>query len=642
MAVFSQSARALSAGYRLCFLTAAVLSLFFVACSKSKEAAQTSPKEASKVSGSKAQTAKIPEGAMVVEDITPGIKGGKLVMGNPGDPKTFNPPLGDDNVSQKIASYLFDGLYGYDAYKQEDKPALAKSWEYNEATLEWTFHLRPDLKWSDGESLTSDDVLFYTEVIQDEKVPTAEREFMKSGGKFFIFSAPDPLTFVVKIPEADSFAWLSLGLIKPLPRHKYGQALKEGKFAEILGTNSKAEDCVGSGPFKLKEFKSGEKVVLQANPYYYEFDSAGTRLPYVNEILLLNVEDYNALALRFQAGDLDLTEDILPSNLPVIQDGQEKGNYTLYSPGMRLGSTNLWFNLKPGGTYEGEGGKRVAWTPPTPDATPPPEIMAKSFRPYVPAIKLKWFENEDFRKACSMAANRDAMVKTILFGEGEAVYGHEGEANKKWNNPNVPKFPYDPAKAAELLQKIGFIDRDGDGIREDPQGNPIRFTIVTNKENDVREKIGVLMKEDMVKLGFDVTLQILDFNDIVTKTGDTYDYEACLLGLGSGTPPHPAMGRNVWLTSGRMHEWNPNQKTPATPWEAKLDELYGSLQKVFKYEEQKKIYDDMQVIWSEHQALIHLVTQKVYVAASNKIGNLKPTVLDPHLTHNIAELYIKK
>lgn len=609
--------------------------LFSTACGKKSEGTADSPGKPKKLA------ANIPADALVVEDITPGKRGGSLILGITGDPKTFNPPLSDDNSSTRVVGYMYEALYGYDVYAQHDEPGLAKSWEYKEDTREWFFHLRDGLKWSDGSPLTSDDVLFYTEIITDPNVPTTEGEFMKSAGKPFEFSAPDPLTFVAKIPEVDSFAIMSLGLIKALPRHKYGQALKDGKYAEILGTNTKPEDFVVSGPFKMKEFKSGEKVVLERNPNYYAYDVNGTQLPYVDELILLNVENFDALALRFQAGDTDMIEDILPTNLALVMDGADAGDYQMMDAGLHLGSTNFWFNQKPGGSYEDKEGKRVHWEPPTPDAPVPPEIKAANYKVYIDPMKRAWFDRVEFRRACSMASNRDVMVRTILFGQGAPVYGPVGEANKQWNNPNIPTYPYDIAKASALLDSIGFKDTNGDGIREDEKGNPIQFTINTNKENQVREKIGVLLKEDMRKIGFDVTLQVLDFNDILTRTNESYEYEACLLGLGAGTPPHPAMGRNVWLTTGRMHNWNPEQKTPATPWEAKVDELYHSLTRTFDLAEQNKIHDEMQVIWTENQPTIYLTCMKLQVGARNGLGNLKPTPLDPHLSHNVAELYWK-
>ncbi|MBI3737389.1 hypothetical protein HY256_12865, partial [Candidatus Sumerlaeota bacterium] len=138
---------------------------------------------------------KVPADAMIVKDITPGVRGGRLLMGNAGDVKTFNPPLVDDTSSQKVMGFLFDALYGYDNFRQKDKSGLAKSWEYKAETREWVFHLREGLKWSDGQPLTSDDALFYTEVLADPKVPNSEWDYMKTAGKPFEFSAPDPLTF---------------------------------------------------------------------------------------------------------------------------------------------------------------------------------------------------------------------------------------------------------------------------------------------------------------------------------------------------------------------------------------------------------------------------------------------------------------
>lgn len=622
----------------------AAMILGAAACSKSDE-----EESAATGGGAGAQTAEIgdaaeevPEDALIVDDITIGVKGGTLLMAIAGDPKTFNEPLSTDVPSTTLAGFLFEGLVGIDYDTQKDVPALAKSWDYNEETREWTFHIRKNLQWSDGHPLTADDFLFYTEIIRDESVPSTSAQYMESDGKPFEFSAPDPYTFVAKIPVVDSFAFLNLGLVRAFPRHKYETALKEGRFAEILGTDTAPEDVVGSGPYKLKEFRSGEKVVLEANPYYYQFDTKGQRLPYVQELILLNVPDYDAMALRFQAGDLDFLDDGIPAqNITVLQDGQEEGDYTVYNPGLALSNNHYWFNLKPGGSYEDEEGDRVQWDPPTPGADPPAEIASRQFRYYVDPIKRKWFENEEFRKACSMATNRDAIVRTILFGEGAPIYGFTVPSNELWHNPNIPKYPYDLAKADKKLIEIGFIDRDGDGIREDPDGNPIRFTIITNKENNIREKVGVLLKEDMTKIGFDVTLQLLDFNNIVTRLHDTYDYEACILGLASGVPPHPAMSRNIWLSSSRMHTFHPNQKTPATEWEARIDELYLSLSKFFQYEEQKKITDEMEYIWAEHQGVIHLMQPQLYVAAKNKIGNLKPSTLRPHISHNLPELYIK-
>ncbi len=584
----------------------------------------------------------VPEGAMIKTDIEPGVRGGTIVIGIAGDPKTFNEPITDDAPSSAVASYLYDALYGFDNITQQNIPGLTESWEYNEEKREWTFHVRKNLKWSDGQPLTSDDFLFYTEIVRDPNVPSNTGPYLQTEGEPFEFSAPDPLTFVARIPTVDSFAFMSLGLLKAFPRHKYGKALEEGRFAEILGTDVDPDELVVSGPFKLKEFRSGERTVLEPNPHYHVYDTKGQRLPYVDELILLNVPDFEAMALRFQAGDLDIYDvSIQPQSLVPLQDGQEDGDYTVHSPGLALTNNHYWFNLKRGGSYDGEDGGRERWTPQSEGETPPADVLAKNYDPFVNPTKLAWFENEEFRKACSNATNREAMVRTILFGEGAPIYGFTVPSNVLWHNPDIARYKYDLDEARGRLDAIGFIDRDGDGIREDTDGNPIRFTLITNKENNVREKVGVLLKEDLTKVGLGVTLQLLDFNDIITRLHDTYDYEACLLGLASGVPPHPSMSRNIWLSSARMHTFNADQAYPNTPWEARIDELYLSLAQYFTYEEQKQITDQMEALWAEHQGVIHLFQPRLYVAASNKFGNMRPSVLRPHISHAVPELFIK-
>lgn len=583
----------------------------------------------------------IPPDAEIATDIEIGVKGGQLIMATAGEIKTFNEPLSGDVSSSLVTGFMWSGLTGYDRVRQQDEPGLAKSWEYDEATQSWIFHLREGLKWSDGEPLTSDDFLFYTEIIRDENVPSQIVDYFVTDGTPFEFSAPDPLTFVARIPVVDSFAFLNLGLIRAFPRHKYETALKNGRFAEILGTDVDPKDVVGSGPFTLKEYVSGEKIVLKANPHYYRFDEKGQRLPYADELVILIVPDANAIELRFQGGDIDYLEGIQPQNLVPIEDGADEGDYSVHKAGLSFSNNFYWFNLKPGGSYLTADGERKTWVPEDPDASPPADIRNRDYKPFIDPVKRKWFNNADFRKACSMATDREAIVRTILFGEGEPVYGPVVQSNKVWFNPDIPKFPYDPAAAKAMFEKLGFKDRDGDGIREDPQGRPVRFTLITNKESGTREKVGVLVKENLRAVGLDVSLQLLDFNNLLSRVDDNYNYEACLLGIASGVPPHPAMGANSWLSSGRLHQWNPEQPVPATEWEAEIDRLYQSMKKTFDQEAQVKILAEMQRIQCEQQPQIHLMSQNSFVAASNRIGNIVPVALRPQLTHNIDEHYLK-
>jgi peptide/nickel transport system substrate-binding protein len=604
---------------------------------------ETKPVQTGVTAGNQKTTAgvQIPEGAEVIRDVTPGKKGGELVLGMPGDPKTFNVPLISDATSQQISGYLYEGLIGFDNITQKHGPAIATSWKYDEASSEWVFNIRKNMKWSDGEDLTSDDLMFYIEIINDPKVPNDEVTAFKADGTPYGFRAPDPHTFIVKIPAVDSFAFLNLGLIRALPRHKYGDALKDGTFAEILGTAYPPGDIITSGPYRIRKFKSGEHIILEPNPHYYKFDTNGTQLPYLDQVIFLNVETAEAITIRFLAGDLDMNDRIQAENLAQVREEAGAGNYTVYNTGPSLSINHYWFNLHPGGSYDGEGGERKKWIPQKPGDTPPADILQKNFNYFIDPVKRKWFEEVDFRKACSMATNRPAIVKTVMFGEAVPLYGIIPPSNKLWFNPDVPKYPYNPAKAKVLLDKLGFMDRDGDGFREDQDGHAIRFTLVSNKETDNREKMCTLIKEDMRKIGLDVSSQMLDFNDLIGRLVNTMDYDACLLGMASGIPPHPSMSSNTILSTGRMHHHFPQQPSPMTTWEAKVDELYAGMKRTFDEEKQKKSYFEIQRIYGAEQPVIHLISPNLHVAAKNNIGNLKPTPLRPHLTHNLEELYIK-
>lgn len=584
----------------------------------------------------------LPAGAQVVHGIERGVKGGSLVMGMADEPKTLNPPLATDVLSTAVADLLFDRLFDFDRFTQQVVPELAESWEYVPESREWVFHLREGLKWSDGTPLSSDDFLFAAEAIFDPSVPTHIRELLQVEGKPFTFRAPDPRTFIAVIPAVDSTAFLQMLNIQAMPRQRYGAALKEGKFVELLNTSTPPGEVVSSGPFVLKQYIPGDRLVFGPNPHYYRYDEWGTPLPYLEEFVMLSVPSFEAMALRFQAGDLDILEDpIQPQNLTALQDGQAEGGYTVYNPGLALRNNHYWFNLKPGGTYADDSGKRVAWAPARPEDEPPAELLARDFRYYVDPRKRAWFEREEFRRACSMATDREAMARTVYYGQAEPLYGFETPANKVWFNPDIPRFPYDREAAGRLLDSIGLRDRDGDGLREDADGRPLRITLITNKENAVRERVGVLLKEDLRRVGLDVSLQLLDFNNIITRIQDSFDYEACLLGLSGGVPPHPVDGANILLSRSSMHQWNPGQKTPATPWEARIDELYAAFRASFDEAEQRRLYNEIQVVWAEHQPMIHTVVDRLWIACSNDVGNLKPSPLRPYLTHNVEELYVK-
>ncbi len=549
----------------------------------------------------------------VEEDITIGSYGGNIIVAALGDPKTFNIVMANETSSSNILNQMYSGLVSLNNATQEYEPALAKGWEHSDDYQEWTFHLRRGIRWSDGKPFTADDVVFSFDVVYDPSIPNAVKDLVKVDGDPFKIEKIDTYTFKVILPDTYGPLLYGIGAVPIIPKHILAPAVKNDTFNQIYNVNVEPEKLVVNGVFKLKEFSSGEKTVLTRNPHYWKIDSKGTRLPYLEKLIFLNVPDMDANLVKFQSGETDIY-GFYGDKYKMMKKDEQKGNYTVYELGPGMGTEHLWFNLNP-------------------------EKNTDTGEPYVDPVKLDWFQKPDFRRAVSHAINRPGIVRAVYRGRAATIYGPVSPANKRWHNPDVTKFEYDPEKAEKLLTGLGFVDRDDDGFREDKDGNKITFTIMSNRKNDYREKIGNIICDSLKRIGLDARLSMVDFNRLVTSLADSYDYEACLLGLTGSL--EPVGGMNVYLSSGRTHQWHPNQEEPATEAEAKIDVLMNKYLKAPEYEQQKQYSFEVQRIMAEQQFMIYTVAPYVYVAVRDKFGNLNPTPLRPRVLWNSEKLFVK-
>ena len=193
-----------------------------------------------------------------------------------------------------------------------------------------------------------------------------------------------------------------------------------------------------------------------------------------------------------------------------------------------------------------------------------------------------------------------------------------------FHNPEVRRYEYDPETAKSILDGLGWEDQNGDGFREDGDGNPIVFTIVTNEENSIRTEALALIREDLHAIGIDARVESLPFGDIVAQLTATYDWEGVIIGLTGGTEPHG--GINVWHSSEPLHLWNPNQSEPATEWEAEVDRLYIEGSQELDHERRVRHYHQAQAIAAENVPLIYTVLSERLSAIRNVFGNTTPTL----------------
>ena len=544
-----------------------------------------------------------------------GRHGGRFVFVTIGDPKTFNPPLANEVSSTDIINGpLFVGLMQYNNVEQTTNSALAESWTADSSGLRYTFKLRPGLRWSDGETLDADDVVFSARVSLDPELPGATRDIFQSGGKVWEFEKIDSLTVAVNLAAPFGTLVDVIGSMYIIPEHKLGESYKNGTFASMWGVDTPPADIVTNGPFVLKEYLPGEKCVLARNPHYWEVDQDGLRLPYLDEYVFLIVKDLNTMALKFQAGETDLIDPIVLDQVPLFEDEAKQGGYQVIDLGQDLATDFMWVNQNPGRDPTG--------------------------KPYVEPYKLKLFRDVRFRRAISHAINREGIVKSVLQGRAVPLYEPYTQANKLFFNPNVPKFPYDPEKAKALLEEMGLTDRNGDGVRETPEGKLVEFTLHTNSENNLRKSFGTVISEDLGKVGVRVNFVPLEFNTLITRLRADYRYEAILLGLASATPPDPALSGNVYRSNGITHNWYPRQKTPATPAEAEIDRLMDQLIAESDPNVRKQYFDRVQEIMGDQQFCNYIVNRKLYVGVRDRVKNIKPSVIRQHVTWNVQELWV--
>jgi peptide/nickel transport system substrate-binding protein len=383
---------------------------------------------------------------------------------------------------------------------------------------------------------------------------------------------------------------------------------------------------VTSGAWRLAQHVTNEKTVLVRNPYHYAFDQNRQRLPYLDELVVLVVPDQDAADLKFRAGGVDAVDDVKPENYKWYEENQEKGNFTLYDVGASQATHLMWVNLNrvqpPVRGIKPTHGKRLG-------------------EPFVDPVKYEWFKNKDFRRALSMAIDREALIKGAFYGYGEKNWSQTTSSNKVWHTPDIAKPDYNPSEAKKLLAGMGFKDTNGDGFLEDARGNPVSFMLKTNSSNALRVSMANFIRDDLAKIGIRMTLTPIDFNTLISNIIDNFQYESILLGFQSSVPPTPFGGQNVYRSSGESHFWFIRQQKPVTPEEARIDRALDEMLTSQDRELQKERWKEIQDTMNDQAWFIWLPIQTIKLPVSNRFGNVHPSVMAHRILWNIDRVFLK-
>jgi len=493
-----------------------------------------------------------------------------LVAGSIGDASNLLPALASDASSFDIIGLVYNGLVRYDKdLKIEGE--LASSWEISPDGLQIVFHLRPGVKWHDGPDFTAADVEFTWRVMTDPKTPTAYGEDFRQVKRFEVL---DPLTFRVTYDKPFAPALISWGF-SVMPKH-----LLEGKD---ITASPLARAPVGTGPYRFKEWKAGEKIVLEANDGYWE------GRPNIDRYLYRIIPDSATMFLELSAGNLD--EMGLDSVQYTRQTDTEffKKNYRKYRY-LADAYSYLGFNQK-----------------------------------------LPLFQDKRVRQAISHAINKQEIIDIVLLGLGQEATGPYKPGT--WaHNANVRRYPFDQARAQALLAEAGWNTKGPDGVLMNG-GKRLAFTLMTNQGNKTRSKAAEVIQKNLKAVGIDVSIRIVEWAAFLKEFVNPKKFDAVILGW---TIPRDPDSFDVWHSS----KTGPAELNHVSFKNAEVDALLEKGRRTFDQEERRKAYARFQEILAEEQPYVFLYVPDALPIVSARIRGIVPAPAG--ISYNFIKWWVPK
>ena len=498
------------------------------------------------------------------------------------EPKTFNPLLVEDDASETVR-YLTGGvLIRANRQTQQLEPELAVSWKLSKDGRQITFQLRKGIFFSDGTPFSASDVAYTVQQMMDPALHSPTGDAFRSGA-----GAVD-----AKVFSPDRIA-----VTFPAPVAGLAQLFDQ---VAILSAHSPNKEKAVLGPFMVADYKPGAMLLLKRNPNYWKMDAQGHKLPYLDAIRMDIQPNRDIEVLRFKRGELDLINALDSEYFDRLASTSSN---LVHDAGPSLDSEQMWFN-------------QVAKAP-------------------IPDYKRKWFRSTNFRRAISLAINREDLSRVVFNGHARPALGPISTANKFWFNHELQPDLYSRDAALAKLQLDGF--RLQNGTLRDAGGNSVEFSIITNAGNKYRERMAVLIQQDLQKIGIKVNVVTLDFPSLIERISQSFNYEAAILGL-TNVDLDPNGQMNVWLSSSENHQWNPQEKSPETSWEAEIDKLMREQASSSDPRKRKKSFDRVQQIVAEQAPFIYLVNRNALSAISSSVQGATPVILRPQTYWNVERL----
>jgi peptide/nickel transport system substrate-binding protein len=525
-------------------------------------------------------------------------RGGRLTGTLRAEPRSFNRLASATAVTDLITNLTQSKLIRVNRTTRELEPWLAEKWEAAPDGRSFVITLRRGLEWSDGRPFTADDVRFTVAAVFDPRAHSVLVSSMQVNGQPIVATVVNDRTVRLDFPAPFGPGLRLLDNLPILPRHKLESAVESGAMAQTWNSTTPPADVVGLGPFALARYEPGQRLVFTRNPKYWRKASDGSTLPYLDEVVLEIVPDQSTELLRLQAGQSDLMQQPLRSeDLAALRPQIDAGAVSLIELGVSTDPDVFFLNLRD--------------------------------KFWVSDPRKDWITRRELRQAISHAVDREAFAESVFLGAAVPVWGPVTPGNVDWFSPNVRRYPYSLDQSKALLAGIGLVNRDGDEWLEDPQGHEARFSVLTYRGNQVMEREAAFVRDALQHVGVRLDLVPLEQNALVDRMLKG-TFESIYFGYNQ-TDLDPALNMDYWLSSGGAHLWNMAQATPATAWEAEIDELMVRQSVTTDRDERRRLFADAQRIFGEEVPALYFAAPRLYMGVSARTLNLSPSVLRPQL-----------
>ncbi len=486
-----------------------------------------------------------------------------------GDARRLNPVIANDSASGAINDQVFTGLVKYDK-NIKLVGDLAERWTVTNSGKTITFHLRKGVTWHDGVEFTAEDCLFTYKKFIDPVVATPYSSSYLDVAKAEVVSK-----YIFRVTYKEPFSpalesW-AMGLI---PKH-----LLEGRD---INTDPFNRHPVGTGPYKFKEWISGQKIVLEANPDYYE------GRPNIDQFIYRIIPDSSTMFQELLSGGVDFMglnplQYLRKSETRRIRENYRKFRYPANA------FTYMGYNL----------------TSPL-------------------------FNTVSVRQALSYAIDRQSIIDGIVLGIGRPCTGPYAHVSWAYN-PNARNYNYDPERAKRMLKEEGWIDQNNDGILE-KDGRPFRFTIMTNQGNTERIRTAEIIQQNLKAVGVDANIRVMEWQAFLEQI-DKRSFDAMLLGWSLSRDPDLY---DIWHSSKtKKGEYNfIGYKN------TEVDRLLVEGRRAFDLEKRKKIYYRIHEILAEEQPYAFLYVPDATPIVHKRFKGIEPAPLG--ITYNFIKWSVPK